>query len=92
MMKSINPNAVQIPVVSIRHLSSEKPITPFIVDDEFNDSFGPFEETENINLTDVVSEGSDDKKNDDELETIRSIKGVIMAKRISKNIIQFGVA
>lgn len=92
IMKSINPNAVQIPAVSIRHLSSEKPITPFIVDDEFNDSFGPFEETERINLTDVVSEGSDDKENDDELETIMSIKGVIMAKRISKNVIQFGVA
>ena len=92
MLKSSNPNAVQIPVTSMKALSSSGPITSFVVDDEFNDSFGPFEEDERVNLSDVVIEGSSNKENDDELETIRSIKGVIMARRISKNVIQFGVA
>ena len=92
IMKSINPNAVQIPAVSIRCLSSEKPITPFIIDDEFNDNFGPFDEVEEINLSGVVSEDSIGMEQDEELSNIKSIKGVIMAKRISKNVIQFGVA
>lgn len=92
ILKSSNPNAVQIPVTSMKALSSDRPFTSFVVDDEFNDSFGPFEEDEGVNLSDVVSEGSGDGEYDEELDTIRSIKGVIMARRISKNAIQFGVA
>jgi hypothetical protein len=58
-------------------------IRVYHLDDEFKKKYGPFKKVETLDLTSMVLES--DETNDETLNTLRSIKGMVYAKKIGKH-------
>lgn len=84
-----NPKSVKIFPIELTELE-QSTFRVYHKTQKFNDMFGPFTEVETIDLSNLVSEGTDDY--DEEVEIIRHQKGVVHAERLSPTAIRIVVS
>lgn len=86
--KSRNPLSVEIPL--LRSIKDTSRPASYYMDEEFLDEYGPFEEIETIDLGKTIVE--DSSEDDVVLRNMKSVKGVVVAKKIGNNKYHIGIA
>ena len=80
ILASNNPKSIELKVV---RPSRGMSIWVYHLDKDFNRKYGPFKKIETLDLTSMVLES--DETNDETLKTLKSIKGMVYAKKIGKH-------
>lgn len=80
ILSSSNSKSIELSPI---RLSNGMNIRVYHLDDDFRKKYGPFKKVETLDLTSMVLES--DETNDETLNTLRSIKGMVYAKKIGKH-------
>jgi hypothetical protein len=86
--KSRTPLSVEIPL--LRSIKDTSRPASYYMDEEFLDEYGPFDEIETIDLGKAIVE--DSSEDDVVLRNMKSVKGVVVAKKIGNNKYHIGIA
>lgn len=80
ILSSSNPISVELKPI---RPSNGMNIRAYHLDDGFEQKYGPFKKVETLDLESMLLESNED--NDETLTTLRSIKGVVYARKIGKH-------
>ena len=81
ILTSSNPKSVELKTL---RPSNEMNIRVYHMDESFREKYGPFKKVEVVDLTSMVLES--DEANDETLNTLRNIGGMVYAKKINDRI------
>lgn len=81
ILTSSNPKSLELKTL---RPSNEMNIRVYHIDESFRVKYGPFKKVEVVDLTSMVLES--DEANDETLNTLRNIKGMVYAKKINDRI------